>query len=182
MAQFPYFGFRKSKFLKKISGVVKKNPTSLKMIIFARNSNSIYPIPYPRSSLNFRGIASTKKKLGFFLRRFFGLKKRHFPIHLLYKLRVCINRDFSSVYWLLSEKLTIILLKAHVSRTNFLSGIHFWSQNCCIYYRSQAIKQYVAQGGKVPTSVKCNPRLEPCLIQAISSKLFKRTSQNAYQR
>ena len=131
------------------------------MIIFARNSNSIYPIPYPRSSLNFMGIASTKKKLGF-LRRFFGLKKRHFPIHLLYKLRVCINRDFSSVYWLLSEKLTIMLLKAHVSRTNFLSGIHFWSQNCCIYYRSQAIKQYVAQGGKMPTSVKCNPHFEPC--------------------
>ena len=108
------------------------------------------------------GIASTKKKLGFFLRRFFGLKKHHFPIHLPYKLRVCINRDFSSVYWLLSEKLSIILLKAHVSRTNFLSGIHFWSQNCSIYYRSQDIKQYVAQGGKMPTSVKCNPHLEPC--------------------
>ena len=75
----------------------KKNPTSLKMIIFAQNSNSIYPIPYPRSSVNFRGRASTKKSW-VFLRRFFGLKKHHFPIHLLYKLRFCINRNFSSVY------------------------------------------------------------------------------------
>ena len=57
----------------------KKKPISSKMDILAQKSNSIYPLPYSRTSSNFGPKYSFLTRWGFFLRRIFCAKMTIFP-------------------------------------------------------------------------------------------------------